>query len=93
MTDTSMSPIISTKPSNYERIKETSNKFYTNKIHNNAEFYEKEKQRVREYMKNRYNNDPEYAEKKRQKTRERHLINKLKRQEATNTAQNIVSVN
>lgn len=75
MTDIT-SIIIPTKLTGYERIKDTSNKYYTNKIHNNPEFYEKEKQRVREYLKNRYINDPEYAEKKRQQRRDRYLINK-----------------
>ena len=75
MTDTT-SLIIPNKLTGYERIKDTSNKYYTNKIHNNPEFYEKEKERVRQYMKNRYKTDPEYAEKKKQQRRERYLINK-----------------
>ena len=86
-------PIIPTKLTGYELVKDISNRFYTKKIHTNPEFYAKEKQRIKEYMKNRYNTDPEYAERERQRNRDKYYANKLKRQEATNTAQNITSVN
>lgn len=75
MTDTT-SLIIPAKLTGYDRIKDTSNKYYTNKIHNNPEFYEKEKQRVREYLKNKYKTDPVYAEKKKQQRRDLYLAKK-----------------
>jgi pyrroloquinoline quinone (PQQ) biosynthesis protein C len=77
-----------TKLIGYERIKETSRKFYVAKIHSNPEFYAKEKQRIKEYMKNRYNNDPEYAEKERQRNRDKYHNKKLRLiQNASNTAE------
>jgi hypothetical protein len=72
------------KLTGYDRIKDTSNRFYKNKIQNNPDFYAKEKERIKEYKKNRYNNDPEYAEKVRARAREGYYIRKSKIQ---NTAE------
>jgi hypothetical protein len=84
------SPIVATKLTGYERIKDTSNKFYTKKIHEDPEFYAKEKERIRLYKLNRYQNDPEYAEKDRQAAKARYHARKLR---LANSAQNIISVN
>ena len=54
MTDT----LTTLKLTGYDRIKDTSNRFYSNKIRNNPDFYAKEKERIKEYKKNRYNTDP-----------------------------------
>lgn len=88
---TEMTPlIIPTKLTGYDRIKDTSNKFYTKKIHTDPEFYAKEKERIKLYKLNRYQTDPEYAEKDRQAAKARYHARKLK---LANTAQNIISVN
>lgn len=79
-----------TKLTGYNRIKDTSNKFYTKKIHEDPDFYAKEKERIRLYKLNRYQNDPEYAEKDRQAAKARYHARKLK---LANAAQNIISVN
>jgi hypothetical protein len=89
MTDTTTTPITA-KLTGYDRIKDTSRKFYVAKIHANPDFYAKEKQRIKEYMKNRYNTDPVYAEKERQRCRDKYYSNKLKRQELAKTAENII---
>lgn len=82
--------LTSTKLTGYNRIKDTSNKFYTKKIHEDPDFYAKEKERIRLYKLNRYQNDPEYAEKDRQAAKARYHARKLK---LANAAQNIISVN
>jgi hypothetical protein len=81
--------IVPIKLTGYERIKDTSRKFYVNKIHNDPDFYAKEKERIKEYKKNRYNNDPEYAEKDRQASKARYHARKLKLK-TENTAENII---
>jgi hypothetical protein len=83
-------PIIPTKLTGYDRIKDTSNKFYTKKIHTDPDFYAKEKERIRLYKLNRYQNDPEYAEKDRQAAKARYHARKSK---LANAAQNIITVN
>ena len=83
-------PIIPTKLTGYERIKDTSRKFYVAKIHADPDFYAKEKERIKLYKYNRYQNDPEYAEKDRQAAKARYHARKLK---LANAAQNIISVN
>lgn len=77
MTDIT-SPIIPTKLTGYERIKDTSRKFYAKKIQENPEFHAKEKERIRQYVNNRYRTDPEHAEKKKQQRRDRYYLNKQK---------------
>ena len=67
-----------TKLTGYERIKETSRKFYFAKIHSDPEFHAKEKERIKQYVNNRYRTDPEYAEKKKQQRRDRYYLNKQK---------------
>ena len=91
MTDT-LTPlnINVSKLTGYDRIKDTSNRFYSNKIRSNPEFYAKEKERIKEYKKNRYNNDPEYAEKIRTRAREGYYIRKSR---PLNTAENIIQEN
>ena len=89
------SPIVATKLTGYERIKDTSNKFYTKKIHEDPEFYAKEKERIKLYKYNRYKNDPEYAEKEKQRCREKYHNRKSKLQEeaklkSENTAEIII---
>ena len=91
------SPIIPAKLTGYERIKDTSRKFYVAKIHTDPDFYAKEKERIKLYKYNRYQNDPEYAEKEKQRCREKYHNRKLKLQEeaklkSVNTAE-IISVN
>jgi hypothetical protein len=89
------SPIIPAKLTGYERIKDTSRKFYVAKIHANPEFYAKEKERIKLYKFNRYQNDPEYAEKDRQAAKARYHARKLKLQEeaklkSENTAESLI---
>lgn len=88
---------LGTKLTGYDRIKDTSNKFYTKKIHEDPDFYAKEKERIRLYKLNRYQNDPEYAEKDRQAAKARYHARKLRLQEASpegpRLAQNIIIVN
>jgi hypothetical protein len=74
-------PIIPLKLTGYERIKDTSRKFYVAKIHANPDFYAKEKERIKLYKYNRYQNDPEYAEKDRQAAKARYHARKLRLQE------------
>ncbi len=74
-------PIIPLKLTGYERIKDTSRKFYVAKIHSDPDFYAKEKERIKLYKYNRYKNDPEYAEKEKQRCREKYHNRKLKLQE------------
>lgn len=76
-TSQSDSPSV-TKLTGYERIKETSRKFYFAKIHADPEFHAKEKERIKQYVNNRYRTDPEYAEKKKQQRRDRYHLNKQK---------------
>jgi hypothetical protein len=76
------SPVIPTKLTGYERIKDASRKFYVAKIHTDPEFYAKEKERIKLYKYNRYQNDPEYAEKDRQAAKARYHARKLRLQEA-----------
>lgn len=83
-------PIVPIKLTGYERIKDTSRKFYVAKIHADPDFYAKEKERIKLYKYNRYQNDPEYAEKDRQAAKARYHARKLK---LANAAQNIISVN
>ena len=71
-------PSPQTKLTGYERIKETSRKFYFAKIHSDPEFHAKEKERIKQYVNNRYRTDPEYAEKKKQQRRDRYYLNKQK---------------
>ncbi len=75
------SPVIPTKLTGYERIKDASRKFYVAKIHTDPEFYAKEKERIKLYKYNRYQNDPEYAEKDRQAAKARYHARKLRLQE------------
>ena len=84
------SPIIPAKLTGYERIKDTSRKFYVAKIHADPDFYAKEKERIKLYKYNRYQNDPEYAEKDRQAAKARYHARKLR---LANAAQNIIIVN
>jgi hypothetical protein len=89
------SPIIPAKLTGYERIKDTSRKFYVAKIHADPDFYAKEKERIRIYKLNRYKNDPEYAEKDRQSAKARYHARKLKLQEeaklkSENTAESLI---
>jgi flagellum-specific peptidoglycan hydrolase FlgJ len=95
MTDAHTTPlnINVSKLTGYDRIKDTSNRFYSNKIRSNPEFYAKEKERIKEYKKNRYNTDPEYAEKVRIRAREGYYIRKSKLQNAYTTAENIIQEN
>jgi flagellum-specific peptidoglycan hydrolase FlgJ len=94
MSDTASPPLNVNvcKLTGYDRIKDTSNRFYSNKIRSNPDFYTKEKERIKEYKKNRYNTDPEYAEKVKAKAREGYYIRKLKTQNTAeiieNTAEN-----
>ena len=48
------SPVIPTKLTGYERIKDASRKFYVAKIHTDPEFYAKEKERIKLYKYNLY---------------------------------------
>jgi hypothetical protein len=84
-----------TKLTTQERIKIFSKKYYSDKIHNDAEFYAKEKQRNKEYKYNRYKNDPEYAEKEKIRANKYYHNRKLKLQEeaklkSENTAEIII---
>jgi len=80
-------PIVPTKLTGYERIKDTSRKFYVAKIHNDPDFYAKEKERIKLYKYNRYQNDPEYAEKDRQAAKARYHARKLRLANASSIAQ------
>ena len=63
-----------------DKINKSSNAYYTNKIHNNAEFYELEKKRVIEYQNNRYKNDAAFRDKKKEycRIKMKELYNKRK---------------
>ena len=80
-------PVIPVKLTGYERIKDTSRKFYVAKIHADPEFYAKEKERIKLYKYNRYQNDPEYAEKDRQAAKARYHARKLRLANASSIAQ------
>ena len=71
-------PVIPAKLTGYERIKDTSKRFYAKKIQENPEFYAKEKERIKLYKYNRYQTDPEYAEKDRQAAKARYHARKLR---------------
>lgn len=78
---------VGTKLTGYERIKDTSRKFYVAKIHADPDFYAKEKERIKLYKYNRYQNDPEYAEKDRQAAKARYHARKLRLANASSIAQ------
>ena len=88
-------PIVPLKLTGYERIKDTSRKFYVAKIHADPDFYAKEKERIKLYKFNRYQTDPEYAEKDRQAAKARYHARKLKLVEqaklkSENTAESLI---